>query len=76
VRLVGARVEPRFGALKDRPSEQVRVADTADAYAKLGWKAVTSLDEGLARTVAWYRQQLAAGASGRLSARLLTSTRQ
>ena len=74
VRLVGARVQPLFGALNDRPSEQVRVADTADAYARLGWKPVTSLEEGLTRTVAWYRQQLAAGATGILSARLLTTT--
>lgn len=62
VRLVGARVEPLFGALSDRPSEQVRAADTADAYAKLGWKPVTSLADGLARTVEWYRRALAEAA--------------
>lgn len=57
-RLINSRVEPLFGALPDRPLEQVRVADQAYAYAKLGWKPKTSLDEGLRYTVDWYRRQL------------------
>ena len=74
VRLVGVRVQPLFGALNDRPSEQVRVADTVDAYIRLGWKPVTSLTDGLARTVEWYRQQLAAGLTRIQFTELLTST--
>jgi nucleoside-diphosphate-sugar epimerase len=58
IMLAGARVEPLFGALPDRPLEQVRVADTVYAWAKLGWRAVTSLEKGLEHTVEWYRKQL------------------
>jgi nucleoside-diphosphate-sugar epimerase len=58
ITLAGARVEPLFGALPDRPLEQVRVADTVYAWAKLGWRAVTSLEKGLEHTVEWYRKQL------------------
>lgn len=58
VNLVGSGVEPLFGALPDRPLEQVRVANTDYSYAKLGWQPVTSLEKGLQLTVDWYRQQL------------------
>ena len=58
VQLVKAPVEPLFGALPPRPSEMVRAADTSNAYAKLGWKPMTLLDEGLELTVNWYRAQL------------------
>lgn len=54
-RLVGSGVSPRFGAVPERPLEQVRVADTRETQARLGWRARTSLDEGLRRTVDWYR---------------------
>jgi UDP-glucose 4-epimerase len=56
VDLIGAGVEPVFDALPDRPYEPVRVADIADADAKLGWKPATPLEEGLKRTVDWYRK--------------------
>lgn len=56
--LIGAHVHPVFGALPDRPLEQVRVADAAAAWAQLGWKATTPLEEGLKKMVTWYRQQL------------------
>ena len=55
--ILGNGLKPRFGALPDRPFEQVRVADIADTYAKLGWKASVSLEEGLQQTVEWYRGQ-------------------
>jgi UDP-glucose 4-epimerase len=58
VKLIGARVEPVFEALPERPYEPVRVANIADADLKLGWKPRTSLAEGLARTVEWYREKL------------------
>jgi nucleoside-diphosphate-sugar epimerase len=54
-RLVGSRVSPRFGALPERPLEQVRVPDVASTDACLAWRARTSLEEGLRRTVDWYR---------------------
>jgi len=56
VNLVGSRLEPVFGALPDRPLEQVRVADTARAYALMGWQPTTPLEEGLKRTVEWYER--------------------
>jgi UDP-glucose 4-epimerase len=58
VRIAGSRIQPRFGALTDRPFEQVRVADTAATTALLGWKQSTSLEEGLQRTMAWYAERL------------------
>jgi UDP-glucose 4-epimerase len=57
-RLVGGDVEPRFGAVPDRKLERVRVADPAIAAAAIGWRPRTSLDEGLARTVDFYRARL------------------
>jgi UDP-glucose 4-epimerase len=57
-RLVGGDVEPRYGALPPRKLERVRVADPTGAAALLGWRPGTSLDDGLARTVAFYRARL------------------
>jgi UDP-glucose 4-epimerase len=59
-RLVGGGVEPRFGAVPDRRLERIRVADPAIAAAAIGWRPRTSLDEGLARTVDFYRAQIRA----------------
>ena len=59
--LISSQVEPLFGARPDRPLEQVRVANIAYTYAKLGWQPVTSLERGLEQTVDWYRRQLKAG---------------
>jgi nucleoside-diphosphate-sugar epimerase len=50
-------VEPRFGVLPDRPSPVARAADAVEARARLGWEPTVSLEEGLRRTVAWYRQR-------------------
>ena len=57
VSVIGNDIKPLFGALPDRPFEQVRLADTASAFVKLGWKATTSLERGLHQTVDWYRDQ-------------------
>jgi nucleoside-diphosphate-sugar epimerase len=56
--IIGGGAAPLFGALPDRPMEQVRVADTAATEAALGFAPRTALDEGLRRTVAWYRDKL------------------
>ncbi|MEM8934708.1 MAG: NAD(P)-dependent oxidoreductase [Acidobacteriota bacterium] len=46
---------PSFGAIADRQAEQVRKADADATEAMLGWHPSTSLDDGLARTVDWFR---------------------
>jgi GDP-L-fucose synthase len=46
----------RIGWDVSRPNGQPRRAlDTARALERFGWRATTSFEEGLARTVAWYR---------------------
>jgi nucleoside-diphosphate-sugar epimerase len=52
---------PEIGALADRSNDCDVVAD-ADTTARLiGWRARVSLDEGLRRSVEWYRTERAAG---------------
>ena len=60
VELTGTKAQPLFGALPDRPVEQERAADSATPREKLGWKARTSLEEGLSRTIEWYRDKSSA----------------
>ena len=60
LRLMGDPVTPEFGALPDRPTEIWRMrADTAKAAELLGWRARVPLEEGLRRTIDWYRTELA-----------------
>jgi nucleoside-diphosphate-sugar epimerase len=54
VALTGATAEPAFGVIPDRPMEQVRVADAMATLSTIGWKARTTLEEGLRRTIDWY----------------------
>jgi len=41
--------------VRHKAFEQVRQADAAGTLAKTGWSATVSLEEGLSRTVEWYR---------------------
>lgn len=59
--LVDPEIQPLFGAVPDRPMEQVRTASVADTHTLTGWKPRTSLDHGLKQTVAWYERQLRSG---------------
>jgi len=47
--------DPRAGDVRDSQ------ADIAKAQRLLGYKPIVSFEEGLGRTVAWYRQSAAAG---------------
>jgi UDP-glucose 4-epimerase len=58
VNITGTSVRPAFGSLPDRPFEQERPADMTFLSNKLGYYPKISLTQGLAATVAWYRQQL------------------
>lgn len=58
-KLVG-RGEPVFGAVDDRQLEQVRAADVAETRTLIG-RPPTTLDDGLRKTVAWYRERVERG---------------
>jgi nucleoside-diphosphate-sugar epimerase len=61
---MGNPIRSEFGALPERPIEIPRMyADASKAADRLGWQPATSLEAGLDRTIEWYRQSLAAGAS-------------
>jgi len=55
--LTDASIRPEFGALPERPSEDNRVADVRTTSTHLAWQPSIGLDEGLRRTVDWYRSQ-------------------
>jgi nucleoside-diphosphate-sugar epimerase len=46
---------PEFGAVGDRPMEQVRRADAASSFERMGWRPRIELRDGLSRTIEWYR---------------------
>ncbi len=59
--LCESRSELNIGGLPNRPTEIWRMAaDNARAQEVLGWTPKVDFEEGLARTVAWYRDYLAA----------------
>ena len=47
-----------FGAIPDRRLEPVRKADIETTAGAIGWRPAVAVDEGLDRTVAWYREKL------------------
>ncbi len=58
VSLINPEIEPLFGGIPDRPAEEIRVADTSSSKASLGWEPRTSLEQGLAKTIEWCRDQV------------------
>jgi len=58
--LMGNPITPKFGALPERPAEIMEMrCDNTKARTLLGWAPKHSLDEGLAKTIEWYRAELA-----------------
>ena len=53
--IAGNDVAPTFGAVPDRASEQVRKADTARTSALIDWEPAIPVEEGLRRTLEWYK---------------------
>jgi nucleoside-diphosphate-sugar epimerase len=47
---------PVFDALPVRPLEQEVEVDVEEAAEALGWRATTSLEDGLRRTIEWFRE--------------------
>ena len=58
VNMVNPNINPSFGAVADRPLEQVRAADAARSASLIGWRASTTLEQGLRHTTNWYRGQI------------------
>ena len=61
VRLTNSTIQPVYGALAERPLEQVRKANVAAALTQIGWKPKTRLREGLENTVNWFREETKEG---------------
>ena len=59
--LLAPEKQPPFGGVPDRAMEPVRVARVEETGELLGWSPTVSLEDGLARTVDWYRKELDAG---------------
>ena len=55
--------ESLITSVPDRPGHDRRYGLRWDRLAGLGWRPEVSFDEGLARTIEWYRERLAAGVS-------------
>jgi nucleoside-diphosphate-sugar epimerase len=58
--LIGGERRPILGAVPDRPLEPVRVARVEETQRLIGWSPQTRLEEGLGRTIAWYRDDASA----------------
>ena len=56
-RLLDARAPLKFGARPPGPHPVRPAADVDRTHALLAWHPTTTLDDGLGRTIAWYRRQ-------------------
>ena len=59
--IINPKLQLLFGAVPDRPYERVIKADTGFTKQYLHWKPMVSMQEGLERTVQWYRSNQGAG---------------
>jgi len=60
VRLIDPELELGFGQLPDRELEHERCARVDETALAIGWRTTTTLDEGMRRTVEWYRADVIA----------------
>ena len=58
VEILDPTISPLLGAVPDRPMEQIRAANVNDTCSKIDWVPNTPLEEGLQKTVNWYRQRI------------------
>lgn len=56
--IIDSKVRPAFGALVDRKDEQIRCAEIERTQSLIGWKYTVALEDGLQRTIEYYRQHL------------------
>ena len=57
--LMGDPITPQFGALPNRPTEIWSMrSDVSKATSRLGLRPARPLQEGLQRTISWYRREL------------------
>ena len=57
VHSINPSIYPEYGAIQDRPLEQERYANVALAKKLLHWQPKVFLEEGLDKTIAWYRER-------------------
>ncbi len=67
VDIIKANTKPLFGAVPDRPMEQIRVANIENTNKIIGWKPTTPLKNGVEQTVNWYRDNIKKTKKHRLS---------
>jgi nucleoside-diphosphate-sugar epimerase len=63
--IIGASIDAGFGAILDRPFERPHAARVEETTRLIGWRATTTLDDGLREAVRWYRDQLVACGAAR-----------
>lgn len=56
VEVIKPSISPLFNALEDRPLEKSRIANIKRSQKLINWKPQVSLDDGLAKTVNWYKE--------------------
>lgn len=57
VRLTGCSADPDFGSASPRAFERLARASPEETAEQIGWHPETSLEEGLRRTVEWFRER-------------------